>query len=87
MYFLLIFCLIMFLIVWKIIYDFCIILFCIPLGLLLIFLGFCLKEDSPLGGILVILIGVAAIVLSIIYKDLSIGVFVDGIPDMIMFWK
>ena len=87
MYFLLIFCLIMFLIVWKIIYDFSIIFICIPLGLFIIFLGFCLKEDSPLGGILVILIGVAAIVLSIIYKDLSIGVFVDGIPDMIMFWK
>ena len=87
MYFLLIFTAIMCLIIWKIIYDFSIIFLGIPLGLIFVFFGFFFKEESPLGGIFVMLLGVAAIVLSIINRDLSIGIFVDSIPDMIMFWK
>ena len=47
MYFLLIFAAVMCLIIWKIIYDFSIIFFGIPLGLIFVFFDgvlFCLKE-------------------------------------------
>lgn len=75
------------LILWKILYNFSIMFLFIPLGLLIIFFGFFYKDESQLVGKLIILAGAAAIILSIINKDLSIGVFVDNIPNLIMFWK
>ena len=75
------------LILWKILYHFSIMFLFIPLALLIIFFGFFYKDESQLVGKLIILAGAAAIILSIINKDLSIGVFVDNIPNLIMFWK
>ncbi len=87
MYFLLIFTLVFALIIWKIIYDFSLALFLVPLALFIIFLGYFLKQESPFAGLAAMAAGVAVAVWSILNRDISIGVFVDNIPNMIMFWK
>ncbi len=75
------------LIIWKIIADFSIALVFIPLGLFVIFVGKALKEESFLGGALAMVAGVAMIVLSIINRDVTLEMFTDYIPQVIMFWK
>ena len=60
----------------------------VPLGLFVALFGFYLKKDgSKLGGMLAIILGLAVAIISIINRNVSIGTFVDSIPDMIMFWK
>ena len=75
------------LIIWKIIADFSIALVFVPLGLFVIFVGKALKEESFLGGALTMVAGVAMIVLSIINRDVTLEMFTDYIPQVIMFWK
>ena len=75
------------LIVWKIIADFSIALFLVPLGLFVVFVGQAVKSESFLGGILTMAAGVAMAVLSIIYRDVTLEMFTDYIPQIIMFWK
>lgn len=75
------------LIIWKIIADFSIALVFVPLGLFVIFVGKALKEESFLGGTLAMVAGVAMIVLSIINRDVTLEMFTDYIPQVIMFWK
>lgn len=86
MYWLLFFAIVA-LIIWKIIADFSIALVFVPLGLFVIFVGKALKEESFLGGVLAMVAGVAMIVLSIINRDVTLEMFTDYIPQVIMFWK
>ena len=68
------------LVVWKLIYNFTIMLLFIPLGLVAVIFGGYLFRESRMAGALLVLAGVAMIVLSIINRDLSIGVMIDSIP-------
>ena len=86
MYWLLFFAIVA-LIVWKIIADFSIALVFVPLGLFIIFVGKAIKEESFLGGILTIAAGLAMAVLSFIHRDVTLEMFTDYIPQIIMFWK
>ena len=86
MYWLLFFAIVA-LIVWKIIADFSIALVFVPLGLFIIFVGKAFKEESFLGGMLAMVAGVAMIVLSIINREVTLEMFTDYIPQIIMFWK
>lgn len=75
------------LIIWKIIADFSIALFFVPLGLFVVFIGRELKSETFLGGMLTIIAGVAMAVLSFIHRDVTLEMFTDYIPQIIMFWK
>ena len=87
MYVLLLF-LILILIAYLIIKSWSLALVMVPLGLFVALFGFYLKKDgSKLGGMLAMVVGLAIAVVSIINRDVSIGAFVDSIPDMIKFWK
>ena len=87
MYVLLLF-LILVLIAYLIIKSWSLALVMVPLGLFVALFGFYLKKDgSKLGGMLAMVVGLAIAVVSIINRDVSIGAFVDSIPDMITFWK
>lgn len=75
------------LIFWKMIYDISIMIFGIILGLISIAFGIFCRDDSMGLCMLFVLLGIALIVLGIMFKEISIGVFVDGIPGFLMFWK
>lgn len=79
--------LIIILIVWKIIDGFSIIWLALIAGLSLGLFGYCYKEDSKLVGLAIMAVAVGIIVLGFVNRDVTIGAFVDSIPDMIMFWK
>ena len=87
MYILFILLLVFILIIWKIISDFSILWLAIPAALVVIFFSFFLKDESRLGGFATMLLGIALMVLGIIYRDVTLEAFTDKIPELILFWK